>query len=285
MSGGHPEGDYGAFEPTPPGSDGQGSIGAAGQALEGVRQKAEWPQGEAGPAGEEGAAGPPAPEGGQLGRAEPGPAGGDGREGSGTSGDASTSVSWQQELERLLEENERLSHQLLRLQADFDNYRRRTRSELERAVDEALGRLAGRLLSIVDHLERALAAMPEGGGRDGEPWLPMVTGLRMVHQELLRLLADEGIQRIAAAGEVFDPAVHQALERVSVAEPERDMRVLEELQPGYLFRGRVLRPSLVRVGVFTPAPSGGPESPAEAAEKSGAREADPASQRGDGAPT
>lgn len=285
MSGGHPQGDYGAFEPTPPGPDGQGSIGTAGRAVEGARQEAEGAQAGAGSAGEEGAAGPPAAEGGGAARADEGLAGGDGGEGDGDAGESAPAVGLQQELQRLLEENERLSSQLLRLQADFDNYRRRTRSELERAVDEALGRLAGRLLPIVDNLERALAAAPEGGARDGEPWLPMVTGLRMVHQELLRLLADEGIQRIAAAGEVFDPALHQALERVSVAEPERDMRVLEELQPGYLFRGRVLRPSLVRVGVFTPAPSAGPERPAEAAEETGTREGESASQRGDGAAT
>ena len=237
-------------------------MGAVSQGFEGVAREAaaDWPQGSAGSASEAGA---PVPAEGEGGRAESG-APGEGGERRQIPGETAPEVGLQRALERLLEEKERLSHQLLRLQADFDNYRRRARSELERAVEEALGKLAGRLLSVVDNLERALASLPASGGGNGEPWSSLATGLRMVHQELLRVLADEGIQRIAAAGEVFDPTVHQAVERVSVTKPGQDMRVLEELQPGYLFRGRVLRPSLVRVAVFVPSGSGDPKSEAEA---------------------
>lgn len=173
----------------------------------------------------------------------------------------------QQELARLQEENERLSHQLLRLQADFENFRRRFRLELERQVDEAVGKLAARLLPVVDNLERALAVAGGAGQDAGEAGSThsvlqgLVTGLRMVHQELLRALAEEGIQRIAAEGEPFDPAVHQVVEQVPVQAPEQDRRVLQELQPGYHFKGRVLRPSLVRVGVLV-AGEGACEPPA-----------------------
>lgn len=296
----HSQEAYGAFVPNPPGPDGQAPMGVAAPAAggagpQGVRDPSPGGPGPAGLAGGPAGADAEAAGLGEGGAGGPGEAGEPG-EGAGPAPDETAlhlrlQESLQQELAQLREQNERLSSQLLRLQADFDNYRRRVRSDQERAVEEALGRLAGRLLPVVDNLERALAVVPEPARGDGDIWTALVTGLRMVHQELLRVLADEGIQRIPAAGELFDPTLHQAVERVSVAEPEQDLRVLEELQPGYRFRGRVLRPSLVRVAVFKPAPHQAPQAPAQAGASEQAPQPEPATPadgpgeppRGDGA--
>lgn len=158
------------------------------------------------------------------------------------------------ELEAALQQSretiERLSDQVLRLQADFDNYRRRFRQELERAVDDTLASFARRLVEVADNLERALEAL-DGVPGDDPRWTSLASGVRLVHQQLLRAMADEGVARVRAVGEAFDPALHQVVEQVAVRDPASDMRVVGELQPGYLLKGRVLRPSLVRVGVFT----------------------------------
>ncbi len=156
----------------------------------------------------------------------------------------------EEELARARAELEKLSAQMLRLQADFDNHRRRARQESERAAEEAVERLVRRLLPVVDGLERAIRTMPDPMPADEGHWSGLATGIRMVHQELLRALEAEGIHRIAAERERFDPAVHQVVDRVTVPQAEDDQRVVAELQAGYLLRGRVLRPSLVRVGVW-----------------------------------
>lgn len=175
----------------------------------------------------------------------------------------------EEELARARAELERLSNQLLRLQADFDNHRRRTRQESERAAEQAVERLARRLLPVVDSLERAIRALPDSVPADPEQWSGLAAGVRMVHQELLRALEAEGIHRIAADREIFDPAVHQVVEQVAVDEAADDGRVVAELQAGYLLRGRVLRPSLVRVGVYRPPAGAGEGIAAEGAGDAG----------------
>lgn len=149
------------------------------------------------------------------------------------------------ELVRAREQLARLETQLRRLMADFDNYRRRTRAEAERAADEALERMARPLLSVVDDLELTVAAIPEGPA-----WSSVAAGIRMVHQKLLAALEAAGIHAVAAAGEPFDPAVHQAVDAVEVSDPSQEGRVVEELRRGFILKGRVLRPALVKVGVL-----------------------------------
>ena len=245
------EGASSPFEPVPTSADGWTGPSArgAGPAQEQAPQAAGEPEHDRGQAGEQEAPSGLVPE------------------------------DWQEQLERLAREKEELTHQLVRLQADFDNFRRRQRWELERSVDEAVGRLAARMLQVVDNLERALAVAAraeadaaEAAGGGGGLLAGLLSGLRMVHQELLRALAEEGVQRIAAEGEPFDPQVHQAVEQVPVQEPGKDRLVLEELQPGYHFRGRVLRPSLVRVGVLVPSGSPAGPSPPASSPAQGAQE-------------
>jgi len=97
--------------------------------------------------------------------------------------------------------------------------RRRSRAEAERMADEAVERMTGPLLSAVDDLDRALAAVP-----DDPRWSSVATGIRMVHQKLLTALEQAGIRPVTAQGAAFDPALHQAVEAVPVEDPSRTAR-------------------------------------------------------------
>jgi molecular chaperone GrpE len=139
----------------------------------------------------------------------------------------------QQELEDALQ-------RYLRLAADFDNFRRRTRQEMESVRQAAAEHLIGELLPVLDNFERALAAartlFPEN----------VVIGIDMIYRQLWQVLAQSGVQPLEAAGKPFDPAFHQALEQVETDDlPEGT--VIEEAQRGYLLHGKVLRPAMVRV--------------------------------------
>ncbi len=130
----------------------------------------------------------------------------------------------------------------LRLRADFDNYKRRTRQELLQAADQGKEDLLAKLLPVLDNLELAL-------GTTGEPekWR---SGVEMIFRQFLEVLAQAGLKPIPAVGEEFDPNIHEALMREPSAEPENT--VLEELKKGYLFGEKTLRPSMVKVAAFDP---------------------------------
>lgn len=154
------------------------------------------------------------------------------------------------QLEEARQQVKTLEGQLHRLMADFENYRRRARAEVERAADEAFERVARRLLTVVDDLERSMSAIPE------DPrWSSVATGIRMVHQELLAALEAAEIRPVAAVGEPFDPAVHHAVGQLEVDDPARDGTVVEELQRGFMLKGRVVRPAMVKVGVLRRPPA------------------------------
>lgn len=143
------------------------------------------------------------------------------------------------------EELERLRQQWLRLQADFDNFRRRTRQEREELQAFATRRLLGDLLPVVDNLDRALLAFQTGDGQADT----LHAGVEMVHRQLLSLLENYDVTPMTTVGEPFDPAVHEAV----LQEPADDDRppgvVAEELQKGYRIGDRVLRPAMVKVTV------------------------------------
>lgn len=132
--------------------------------------------------------------------------------------------------------------QLLRSQADFDNYRKRTRREIEQAGERAVERLVCDFLPIVDNLERALAASETpGAGLDG-----LLTGVSMVHRQIIDVFAGRGIKAISAVGEMFDPTRHHAV-ATDASGDFQEGTVVNEIQKGYLFYDRVIRPSMVRV--------------------------------------
>ena len=129
---------------------------------------------------------------------------------------------------------------LQRLQAEFDNFLRRTDRERLETGAHAQGLLAERLLPVLDDFDRALQA--QEGGDSVE-----TRGYALIREKLYRALADAGLERIESEGQVFDPGIHEAIMTQDV-EPERDGLVIIELAPGYRFRGRMLRPARVQVG-------------------------------------
>lgn len=143
---------------------------------------------------------------------------------------------------RLAEEHARAEEyydRMLRLQADFENYRRRTQKEKEELWKYASEQLIVSLLPVLDNLERALAA------RDDDP-ARVAEGVDMIYRQLQDVLTREGLSCIPAVGEEFDPSCHEAmLQQKTDRHP--DNTVLEELQKGYLLKDKVIRPAMVKV--------------------------------------
>ena len=127
-----------------------------------------------------------------------------------------------------------------RAQADLANYRRVAEQDKEEMSRLANAGLVLQLLPVIDDLERALAAVPEKSAHQG--W---VEGFRLIGQKLLKVMAIQGLERIKAVGEPFDPHVHEALMQAK----GKDGIVLEECEKGYKYRERVIRPSKVIVGM------------------------------------
>lgn len=148
-------------------------------------------------------------------------------------------------------EREALYDRWLRLQAEFENYRKRTRREIDELRERAAEELVRSLLPVVDNLERALDA----GAAADEQAKPFVDGVRMVHRQLMQVLGEAGLAPIEALGAPFDPHRHEAVMREET-DAFADGHVMEEIQRGYDFNGRVLRPSMVKVAVGRSAEEG-----------------------------
>ncbi len=127
----------------------------------------------------------------------------------------------------------------LRLQADFENFRRRTRQEKEELAAVVTQNLLKDLLPFLDNFERALAAE----NSDAES---LRAGVEMMYKQLVEALKKEGLEYIETKDKPFDPNFHQAVMRVEDAEKE-DGTIVAELQKGYMAKGRVIRPSMVQV--------------------------------------
>ncbi len=142
------------------------------------------------------------------------------------------------ELEAQLEEKE---SRYLRLLADFDNFRRRTK--LDREADEKYRaqNLITNLLPAIDNFERAMQIDP-----DNEQTKALLEGVGMVYRSIIEALKTEGAEQIEAVGSQFDPNLHQAVMQAEEEGAEENI-VLEEFQKGYLLKDRVIRPSMVKV--------------------------------------
>jgi molecular chaperone GrpE len=132
---------------------------------------------------------------------------------------------------------------LLRLQADFENFRRRALRERNEAQQYGHQNLVKDLLSTVDNLDRAIDHARRSGGGDLEN---LLQGVELVQRELLVALAKNGVTPIEAIGQPFDPALHEAMAQAPDATVTPNT-VVEELQKGYKLRDRLLRPSRVIV--------------------------------------
>jgi molecular chaperone GrpE len=151
------------------------------------------------------------------------------------------------EIVRLAADLQELRQTLLRRQADFENYRKRIEKERAEDANRHTARVVEALIPIIDGFEHALAAH-----RDAE-YENYRKGFELIYKQLRDNLAKLGVERIEPLGQRFDPHSHQAMDRVETDEAE-DGTILQVYQPGYVFKGRVLRPAMVRVAVHaTPA--------------------------------
>ena len=143
------------------------------------------------------------------------------------------------ETEKLKAEIEEKKNQYLRLQADFENFRRRTRQEKEELGNVVTQTILKDMLPLLDNFERALAS----DNKDSEGFHK---GVEMIYNQFAEALKKNGLEYIETEGKKFDPNFHQAVMRVQNPELE-DETIAAELQKGYIVKGRVVRPSMVQV--------------------------------------
>ncbi len=148
------------------------------------------------------------------------------------------------QLEEALEQEKGKSEDLLRrlqyLQADFENYRKRVEKEIGDVKRFSNERLLSDLLTVKDELDLALAK-----ARQTKQNPVLLEGVGMIQKRVQNILSKEGVERIPSAGSMFNPDYHEAALRV--VSDEEEGTVLEEVRTGYLLKGRVLRPSIVKV--------------------------------------
>jgi len=143
------------------------------------------------------------------------------------------------EVQKLRVERDTLIDRLARLQAEFENARKRTAREQQDFREYATADAVKALLPILDSFERALQT---GGAERSE----FRSGVELIYKQLQDALSKLGLRAIPAKGELFDPHLHEAIEMVDTTDAA-DHQILEELQRGYKLKDRLLRPSMVRV--------------------------------------
>jgi molecular chaperone GrpE len=145
-----------------------------------------------------------------------------------------------EQIEKLVAEKQDLQDTLLRRQADFENYRKRVEKERGQERHRGAELLIEQVLPVLDAFDLALS------GQSGAASPEYRKGFEIIRAQLWNALAKQGLQPIEAVGKPFDPNLHHAIENVPTAsQPEGT--VVGEMQTGYMFHGRVLRPAMVRV--------------------------------------
>ena len=139
------------------------------------------------------------------------------------------------EMEELKQQLEEYKQTLLQVRADFENYKRRTARHFEEVGDFAKSELLKKLLPIVDDFERALSFENN----------PYAEGMQMIYRQLIDFLKKEGVERMETVGKEFDPNLHEAVGWVE--SEDKDGIIMEEVQAGYTYKGKLLRPAKVKV--------------------------------------
>ena len=155
-----------------------------------------------------------------------------------------------EEMNKLRAEKEELLQTLVRRQADFENFKKRTERERHEEGRRGVERMVLDLIPVLDAFDRALQ------GHDDPAYEEYRKGVILIRKQLWDALSRHGLQRLDAAGKMFDPHLHQAIERVESAEFP-DGFIVDVFQDGYQFHGRVLRPAIVKVAVH---PADDPDS-------------------------
>ncbi len=144
------------------------------------------------------------------------------------------------EFEKLKQEKEEVYNRLLRLQAEYDNFKRRTQKEKEAERKYKAQDVVTAILPVLDNFERALQVDKT------EATAGIIDGITMVYRQLQDALKDNGVETIEAEGQAFDPNMHHAVMQVEDDEVESNY-IVEEMQKGYLLKDRVIRPAMVKV--------------------------------------
>jgi len=147
-------------------------------------------------------------------------------------------------------EVERLQDRLVRLQAEFENFKKRMAREKTEYLKYAHEALVLEFLPILDNLERAIASARAEAGST-----PLVEGIEMIARLFRTVLEKAGVRPMEVLGRPFDPAYHQAVEQVESSHGDVSV-VVGEVQRGYLIEGRVLRPAMVKVSRMSPRVAG-----------------------------
>src|ERR1700692_1049907 len=164
------------------------------------------------------------------------------RSGSGQSGEVGAAS----EIEKLKSERDALLDRLARLQAEFDNARKRAVREQQDFREFAAADVIKNFLPILDSFERALKAGGDSNSNSNSNSNDFRNGIELIYRQFQDALQKIGVQPIVSVGQAFDPRVHEAVEMVDTSEVP-DHHVLDELQRGYKYKERLLRPAMVRV--------------------------------------
>jgi molecular chaperone GrpE len=146
----------------------------------------------------------------------------------------------EKQLESVRKEKEELYDRLLRKHADFENVRKRLEKEKKEFHQYALSDIMGELIFILDNFERAISHSDEAGNPEYRK------GVELIYRQLKDLLEKRGLRSIESEGKKFDPNFHEAVAREERNDLEEGT-ILEELQRGYFFQNRLLRPAMVKV--------------------------------------
>ena len=130
--------------------------------------------------------------------------------------------------------------QVLRMKAEFENYRKRMNREREEFAKFAAEELIYDLLMVIDNLENAVSA-----AKKTEDFHMLLEGVELTRKEALRVLSQWGLEEVKAKGEKFDPEKHEAV--MQVDSDEEEGKIVEEMRKGYCLKGKLIRPSMVKV--------------------------------------
>lgn len=145
------------------------------------------------------------------------------------------------EVEQLQKQLDEANNKLLRVQADYDNFRRRTLKEKEELAKYASVKLIENLIPSIDNFDRALSAAAATGDYES-----LSKGLDMIFRQLMSTMEAEGLTVMQTVGEPFNPEYHQAVMTVETDEYEEGI-IVEDLQKGYMLKDKVIRPAMVKV--------------------------------------
>lgn len=148
------------------------------------------------------------------------------------------------ELQTLRQEKDELYNRMLRIQADFDNFRRRSRQEYEQACLYGGEELLKKILPVLDSLERAVDCFNEQNP-ENHSWQE---GVQLTLRQFQNILSTEGLVAVESVNQPFDPQVHEAMMQETSTEVTEPIVVME-LQKGYKYKDKLIRPALVKVAV------------------------------------